>query len=59
MTNFPLNSRLRVFQGVEDIEEIISPFPLVNLYDYKIDGKINADGKGILVYFVAETSQYC
>ena len=38
------------FRGIEDIEEIIAPFPLVDLYDYRIAGRITADGKGTLEY---------
>ena len=38
------------FPGVEDIAEIIEPFPIFDLFDYKIAGKINADGKGTLIY---------
>lgn len=33
-----------------DLEESIEPYPLLNLFDYKISGKINEDGKGILTY---------
>lgn len=47
---FPIKLTIKGFRGVEDIDEIIAPFPLVDLYDYKIAGKINADGKGTLVY---------
>jgi len=36
--------------GFKDEEFDIEPFPLIDLYDYRISGKINAEGKGILLY---------
>ena len=38
------------FPDVEDVAETIEPFPIFDLFDYKISGKINADGKGTLTY---------
>ena len=38
------------FPEVEDIEETIEPYPLFDIFDYKISGKINEDGKGTLTY---------
>lgn len=38
------------FPDVEDVAETIEPFPIFDLFDYKIAGKINADGKGTLTY---------
>ena len=35
------------FPEVENIEETIQPYPLFDLFDYKISGKINEDGTGI------------
>ena len=47
---FGIKLTISGYQKVEDIEETIAPFPLVDLYDYKIAGRINADGKGTLIY---------
>jgi len=48
--DFCINLKIAGFLGVEDVDEIIEPFPIFDLFDYKIAGKINADGKGILTY---------
>ena len=44
--------RLKVdnFSGVQDVTRTIDPFPIFDLFDYKIAGKISADGKGTLTY---------
>lgn len=34
----------------ESVEEIIEPFPLFDLYDYRIAGKIGENGKGSLTF---------
>lgn len=34
----------------EVIDEDVEPYPIFDLYDYRIAGKIGNDGKGILVY---------
>lgn len=39
------------WSGKDDvIQENVVPFPVIDLFDYKIAGKINADGKGLLEY---------
>ena len=38
------------FPDVEDVAETIEPFPIFDLFDYKIAGKINGGGKGTLTY---------
>lgn len=38
------------FPEVEDIRETIEPYPLFDLFDYKIAGSIAADGTGTLTY---------
>ena len=52
LTNDEFHIRLRVngFPQIEDIEETIQPYPLLNLFDYKISGKINKDGQGVLTF---------
>ena len=51
-SNDAFHTRLIVkgFPKVEDIEETIEPYPLFDLFDYKIAGSISADGKGVLTY---------
>ncbi len=38
------------FSGQDDSRETIEPYPILNLYDYRISGKISSDGKGTLYY---------
>ena len=47
---FRINLRISGFPGVEDTDEVIDPYSLFNLFDYKIQGKIEANGKGELIY---------
>ena len=47
---FHINLTVKEFNEVQDVEETIEPYPLLDLFDYKISGKINTDGKGILTY---------
>ena len=47
---FGIKLTVNGFPDMNDIEEMIEPYPLFDLFDYKISGKINADGKGTLIY---------
>ena len=47
---FCIKLTVKGFPEVDDIEETIEPYPLFDLFDYKISGKINEDGKGTLTY---------
>ena len=47
---FRITLRIAGFPGVEDIDEVIEPYLLFDLYDYKIAGKIGPDGKGKITY---------
>ena len=47
---FRINLKVTGFPGVEDIDEIIDPYLLFDLYDYRIAGKIGGDGKGKITY---------
>lgn len=47
---FRINLTIKGFNEVEDVEETIEPYPLLDLFDYKIAGKISTDGKGTLTY---------
>lgn len=50
--NFSINLTLDGILDEQDqiIQEAIEPFPIFDLYDYKIAGRISADGKGLLTY---------
>lgn len=46
---FRINLTIQGFPRVE-IKETIEPYSLFDLFDYKITGDVNADGKGTLTY---------
>lgn len=47
---FHIRLMVKGFPKVENIEETIEPYPLFDLFDYKIAGSISANGKGDLTY---------
>ena len=47
---FDILLRVSGVPGVEDVDGSVEPYPLVEHFDYRIAGKIEADGKGNLVY---------
>lgn len=47
---FRISLVVKGFPEVHDINETIEPYPLFDLFDYKISGKIRKDGKGTLTY---------
>ena len=47
---FRVSLSVNGFSDVENINETIQPYPLLDLFDYKISGKIAKDGKGMLTY---------
>ena len=47
---FRISLTVSGFPGVNDINETIEPYPLFDLFDYKISGKIKRDGAGTLTY---------
>ena len=47
---FRINLKISGFHGVEDIDEVIEPYLLFDLYDYRIAGKIGPNGKGKMIY---------
>lgn len=51
---FCINLTIQGFPGGE-IKETIEPYPLFDLFDYKITGDVNADGKGTLTYSSKKT----
>ena len=50
--DFRINLSVQYFQDMEDIRETIEPYPLFDLFDYRVAGTINAEGKGILTYSI-------
>ena len=48
--NFKINITIKGFPDVEDISESVEPYPIFELFDYRIAGRISADGKGALQY---------
>ena len=48
--NFSINLVVKGIQKVEDINETIESFPVFDLFDYKIIGEIENDGKGKFIY---------
>ena len=48
--DFRINLRVNGFPGVDGISEIIEPYPIFDLFDYRISGRINSEGMGTLEY---------
>lgn len=48
--NFRINLKVEGFPNVENVKETVEPYPIFDLYDYKISAKIDANGKGKLTY---------
>ena len=48
--DFEIKLKISGFSGVDDIEETVEPYPIFDLYDYRISGSINANGSGELTY---------
>ena len=48
--DFCIILKVEGFPALEDISETIESFPIFDLFDYKIAGKISADGNGTLTY---------
>ena len=46
---FEIKVRISGF-GDKDRDEVLKPFPLVELYDYRIAGVLHADGRGTFTY---------
>ncbi|MBI5143105.1 MAG: sensor histidine kinase [Nitrospirae bacterium] len=48
--DFRINLGVEGFPQVQDISETIQPYPIFNLFDYMITGRVGADGKGTMTY---------
>ncbi len=47
---FHINLKVSGFPEVDDITETIEPYPIFDLFDYRVSGHINSEGTGNLVY---------
>ena len=47
---FPINLTVNGFPKTENIKEAMAPFPIFELFDYKISGTVSASGASSLVY---------
>lgn len=47
---FKIHLDIKGFPNIQDLNETIEPYPLFDLFDYRISGSIDAAGKGTLVY---------
>jgi hypothetical protein len=48
--DFEIKLKISDFPNISDINETIEPYPTFDLFDYRISGSINSDGKGTLNY---------
>ncbi len=48
--DFHIRLEVKGFPEVDDISETIQPYPILDLFDYRISGRIDSEGKGILEY---------
>lgn len=48
--DFEIKLEISGFPAVPDVDEIVEPYPIFELFDYKVSGNISSDGKGRLVY---------
>lgn len=47
---FRISLEIDGFPDVQDVTETIEPYPIFDLFDYRITGRIGPDGKGALTY---------
>jgi signal transduction histidine kinase len=47
---FEIALSIEGFSGSRNISEIIEPYPIFDLFDYRISGRIRPDGKGTLTF---------
>jgi signal transduction histidine kinase len=47
---FRIHLTVNGFNEVQNINEVVEPYPIFDLFDYKISGKIDASGHGVLLY---------
>lgn len=49
---FEIKIKVSGFLEIDNIDEIIEPYPIIDLYDYRVSGTINSNGSGFLNYFL-------
>ncbi|MFL4471545.1 ATP-binding protein [Tateyamaria armeniaca] len=47
---FDIRLRVSGFEGVQDTDEVIESFPILEFYDYMISGSVDENGAGVLKY---------
>lgn len=47
---FHISLEVDGFPDVHNVTEAIEPYPIFDLFDYRITGRIGSDGKGVLTY---------
>ena len=50
--DFLINLAIENFEGIPNTDETMDSFPIFDLYDYRISGKINSTGTGVLTYSI-------
>ncbi|HBZ8092985.1 TPA: sensor histidine kinase [Klebsiella variicola subsp. variicola] len=53
--DFQINLKISGFNDTDDIDEIVEPYPIFDLYDYRISGKVAPNGKGDLNFSLQKT----
>ena len=48
--DFRINLKVLDFPDVDDVNETIEPYPIFDLFDYRISGSVNSEGIGTLGY---------
>lgn len=54
--NFEIRLIISGFSDIPDVNELIEPYPIFELFDYKITGKITSDGRGKFIYSLQKAS---
>lgn len=47
---FKIKLKISGFDNSPDIDEVVEPYPIFDLFDYRISGTITSDGKGTFIY---------
>ena len=47
---FQINLTVEQFEKIQDVNEEIEPYPIFELFDYKIAGEVSSNGEGVLTY---------
>ena len=55
---FAITLEASQFPGVKDFSEAVEPYPIFDLFDYKISGQISAEGNGTLEFALQKVRNY-